>query len=85
MAPLPSVMSALTLSAFTGLPFTSLSRLNKPLRPGPILTSVESALWQTEQFSKAASPFFASPSAAVRGRPAVSSRARLARARIPFS
>src|SRR6185312_6212790 len=57
----PSLITPVTLVSFTALPLASLSCLNKPFSPGPILRSVLSELWQTEQFdSKVSLPLAAS-------------------------
>src|ERR1017187_10457221 len=64
MPPPPSSMRARTVASVTFLPLFSLSRLNRPLSPGPILVSVESALWHTAQAANTVFPLAASPFAA---------------------
>ena len=61
----PSSTRGRTLASVGFLPFTILSFLNSPLRPGPIFFSSLSGLWQTAHCSKTAFPLAASPLSAL--------------------
>src|SRR5690349_24832703 len=78
----PSSTRERMLASVGFVPLVILSRLNRPLRPGPIFLSSESALWHTAHCSKTSLPLAASPLPAdITTREAVASRTQVANTR----